>query len=157
MNTTDITQHGEYVYYTRRPIDVGTIPTDADNMACKVICFDHRTPVNQDSFLAWGIVHYHKPLTEAQIEQYELRPSMSNPDVKRAMAMLAAGLGVWEEQNHIPEEARLTTRTFDDDPFSPKYGVTHKQLAEQYDFALRHPKPHIRKRGKAPPHKVKSR
>ncbi len=157
MNATDITQHGEYVYYTRRPVDVGTIPTDADNMACKVICFDHRTPVNQNSFLAWGIVHYHKPLTEAQIAQYELCPSMSNPDEKRAIEMLAQGLGVWEEKNRVSEDLRLTTRTFDDDPYSPKFGVTRKQLAEQYEFALRNPRPFAHKRGKAPPKKVKSR
>lgn len=150
-------ENGEYVYFTRRPVDIGTIPKTADNEACKVICFDKRTPVNADSFMAWGIVHYHKPLTEKQIADYELRPSHSNPDVRRVMEMQAQGLGVWEEQNHVREDLRLTSRVFDDDLFSVKSGVTQKQLAEQYDFALHHPTPHTRQRGKVPPRKVKSR
>ena len=150
-------ENGEYVYFTRRPVDIGTIPKTPDNEACKVICFDKRIPVNADSFMAWGIVHYHKPLTEKQIADYELRPSHSNPDVRRIMDEQTQALGAWEEQNRIKEELRLTSRVFDDDPFSLKSGVTQQRLAEQYDFALRHPKLRTRKREKAPPHQVKCR
>ena len=144
---------GEYIYFARRPLDIGTIPTEADNPPCKIVCFDHRLPVNQNGFMAWGSAHYHEPLSDEQIKHYELRPSLNNPDVRRQMSEQAQQLGVWEERNHIKDDLRLTSRKSRDEPFSVKYGISQAQLAEQYDFSVRVPSLAARRQQKAVTHR----
>ena len=73
-----------YTYYSiLRPVDIGTIPMHPKPE--KVINFDFRIPVENGAFQAWGYVRYHQPLTEKQIEDYELRPSSANPTEKTSL------------------------------------------------------------------------
>ena len=41
---------------------------------------DRRRPVANGRLLAWGELTYAKPLTEKQMEDYELKPAPGNPD-----------------------------------------------------------------------------
>ena len=73
-----------YTYYSiLRPVDIGTIPMHPKPE--KVINFDFRIPVENGAFQAWGNARYHRPLTEKQIEDYELRPSSANPTEKTSL------------------------------------------------------------------------
>lgn len=41
---------------------------------------DRRRPVANGRLMAWGELTYAKPLTEKQMEDYELKPAPANPD-----------------------------------------------------------------------------
>lgn len=59
---TELGPEGVYRYYsTQRPVDIGTYPADG-------------------RLMAWGELTYAKPLTEKQMEDYELKPAPGNPD-----------------------------------------------------------------------------
>ena len=69
-------ENGAYRYYsTQRPVDIGTYPKPPDNNVTDIVNFDHRIPVENEAFRAWGYVEYQKPLTEKQADDYELRPA----------------------------------------------------------------------------------
>ena len=95
-----------YTYYSiLRPVDIGTIPMHPKPE--KVINFDFRIPVENGAFQAWGYVRYHQPLTEKQIEDYELRPSSANPTEKTSL------LGSLKTERHTdlqPEEKKKEAR-----------------------------------------------
>lgn len=75
---------GEYKYYAvHRPVDIGTIPREPKPE--KVYNFDWRMPVENGTFEAWGSITYKQPLTEKQIEDYELRAAASNPCEKASV------------------------------------------------------------------------
>ena len=42
--------------------------------------FTMRRPVADGRLMAWGELTYAKPLTEKQMEDYELKPAPGNPD-----------------------------------------------------------------------------
>ena len=64
-----------YRYYsTQRPVDLGTYPKASDNMPVEIQNFDSRQPVEKGQLQAWGYVEYAKPLTEQQVNDYELCP-----------------------------------------------------------------------------------
>ena len=46
----------------------------------EIINFDERRMVEGGTMRAWGELAYLKPLTEKQMEDYELRPAPGNPD-----------------------------------------------------------------------------
>lgn len=70
-----------YRYYsTQRPIDLGTFPKPPGNALVEIINFDERRMVEGGTMRAWGELAYLKPLTEKQMEDYELRPAPGNPD-----------------------------------------------------------------------------
>ena len=70
-----------YRYYsTQRPVDLGTFPKPPGNAPVEIINFDERRMVEGGTMRAWGELAYLKPLTEKQMEDYELRPAPGNPD-----------------------------------------------------------------------------
>lgn len=122
-----------YRYYsTQRPVDIGTYPKSPINPPTKVENYDGRLRVEGGAFLAWGEIHYTRPLSEGELRSYELTPSRFNPDVWRRMSEQAQVVGRWEEQNHIPEAKRLTWYYSDFGSYVPGDFVTPEQLA---DFA----------------------
>lgn len=63
-----------YKYYsTYRPVSIGTFPKDRDNRPEQIVNFDSRIWVEDDSFQAWGYLLYNQPLTQKQIENYQLK------------------------------------------------------------------------------------
>ena len=72
-----------YRYYsTQRPVDIGTYPKSPDNPPLSIVNYDddRRRPVADGRLMAWGELTYAKPLTEKQMEDYELKPAPANPD-----------------------------------------------------------------------------
>lgn len=141
-----------YCYYsTQRPIDIGTFPKPPGNQPTEICNFDERMPVEHGRCMAWGILTYAKPLTEKEINDYELRPSRYNPDMRRTMAEQASFVGPWEERNNIPAAKRLTRWDVGIDNFSPADGVTPEQLAEHYRLAKKFPRLPRQSKEKGPP------
>ena len=80
---TELGPEGVYRYYsTQRPVDIGTYPKPPDNQPLSIVNYDddRRRPVADGSLMAWGELTYAKPLTEKQMEDYELKPAPGNPD-----------------------------------------------------------------------------
>ena len=44
-----------------------------------------RQEVTGEAFQAWGAITYAQPLTEREMQDYELRPSRENLDIRRQM------------------------------------------------------------------------
>lgn len=75
-----VSEKSAYKYYsTQRPVDIGTFPK-TKNGPLRLVNFDKRESVEQGKFLAWGYLVYDAPLTEKQIDDYELRAAPGNPD-----------------------------------------------------------------------------
>ena len=63
-----------YKYYsTQRPVSPGTFPNKYDNRPVEVENFDERQWVEGESFRAWGWLIYKNPLSEKEIDDFELR------------------------------------------------------------------------------------
>jgi hypothetical protein len=81
----DVTEKNAYKYYaTQRPIDIGAIPK-TEIPPVRMVDFETRAYVEKGLFRAWGYLVYDAPLTEKQIDDYELRAAPDNPDAKRRM------------------------------------------------------------------------
>jgi len=62
-----------YKYYlTQRPPSIGTFPDKADGSTIGLHCFDYKEYVAEINRKAWGYVVYSKPLTQKEIDDYEL-------------------------------------------------------------------------------------
>ena len=141
-----------YCYYsTQRPVDIGTFPKPPGNEPTEIHNFDKRISIEHETFSAWGVLTYAKPLTEKEINDYELRPSRHNPDVRRTMAEQASFVGPWEERNGIPADKRLTRWDVNAETFAPADGVRPEQLAERYRLAKKFPRIPRRNQEKGPP------
>ena len=69
-----------YKYYsTQRPVDIGTFPKTRSG-PIEIENYDKRIPVEGGTFLAWGLLYYSAPLTEKQMNDYELRAAPGNPN-----------------------------------------------------------------------------
>lgn len=80
---TELGPEGVYRYYsTQRPVDIGTYPKPPDNQPLSIVNYDddRRRRVADGRLMAWGELTYAKPLTEKQMEDYELKPAPGNPD-----------------------------------------------------------------------------
>jgi len=74
-----LSEKSAYRYYsTQRPVDIGTFPK-TENDPLRVVNFDARENVEQGRFMAWGFLVYDAPLTEKQIDDFELRAAPDNP------------------------------------------------------------------------------
>jgi hypothetical protein len=74
------TEQAVYKYYsTQRPVDIGTFPK-GENSPVQIVNFDKREAVENGLFQAWGYLEYAAPLTEKQIDDYELKAAPDNPD-----------------------------------------------------------------------------
>ena len=83
LQHTELGPEGVYRYYsTQRPVDIGTYPKPPDNQPLSIVNYDddRRRPVADGRLMAWGELTYAKPLTEKQMEDYELKPAPGNPD-----------------------------------------------------------------------------
>ena len=75
-----------YLYYsTQRPIDIGTYPNSYFNRPVHMDLYFTRQQVTGEAFQAWGAITYAHPLTEREMQDYELRPSRNNLDIRRQM------------------------------------------------------------------------
>lgn len=82
-----VAEKGSYKYYsTQRPVDIGTYPK-TENGPVKIINFDKRTIFEDENCRAWGFLEYKNPLTEKQIDDYELRAAKNNPTKSIAQQM----------------------------------------------------------------------
>lgn len=124
-----------YKYYsTQRPVDLGTFPKPAGNAPDEIVNYDGRIRVENDTRLAWGHLTYSKPLTAAEQQSYELRPSRDNPDVKREMQEQAQAVGAWEDKRRVPDQKRLTWFYPDFGSCAVKEYVTPEMLAERMEL-----------------------
>jgi len=133
---TDRFLAGPYYYYsTQRPIDIGTFPKFA-NEPVSIDSFDSRIAVENGLCRAWGVLTYTMPLTQKQIDGYELRAASTNPDYtgiapKQLEAQLEV-VGKWERAHHVPDIRRLTWFYSDFGVFIKNDGVTREQVANHY-------------------------
>ena len=49
-----------------------------------------------------GVITYAQPLTDREMQDYELRPSRENLDIRRQMDAQAQVVGKWEERSPCP-------------------------------------------------------
>ena len=69
----------------------------------EIINFDERRMVEGGTMRAWGELAYLKPLTEKQMEDYELRPAPGNPD-RAARPSITAQLKETARRAELPKE-----------------------------------------------------
>lgn len=118
-----------YKYYsTQRPIDVRTYPNSYFNRPIHMDIYPGRQQVPGEPFPAWGAITYAQPLTEQEMQDYELRPSRENLDIRRQMDAQAQVVGKWEDAHHVPEQKRLTWFYPDFGSYVPKEHITPEQL-----------------------------
>ena len=118
-----------YKYYsTQRPIDIGTYPNSYFNRPVHMDLYFTRQEVTGEAFQAWGAITYAQPLTEREMQDYELRPSRENLDIRRQMDAQAQVVGKWEDAHHVPEQRRLTWFYPDFGSYVAKEYVTPEQL-----------------------------
>jgi len=104
-----------YRYYsTQRPVDLGTFPKSPGNAPVEIINFDERRMVEGGTMRAWGELSYLKPLTEKQMEDYELCPALGNPD-RAARPSITAQLKEAARRVEPPKE-----------PDKTKYNKSHE-------------------------------
>ena len=128
----DIGCFGEhpYKYYsTQRPIDIGTYPNSYFNRPVHMDLYFTRQQVMGEAFQAWGAIIYAHPLTEREMQNYELRPSRENLDIRRQMDAQAQVVGKWEDAHHVPDQKRLTWFYPDFGSYVVKEYITPEQLA----------------------------
>ena len=96
-----------YKYYsTQRPIDIGTYPKSYFNRPIHMDVYFTRQQVPGEAFQAWGAITYAQPLTDREMQDYELRPARENLDIRRQMDAQAQVVGKWEDAHHVPEQRR---------------------------------------------------
>ena len=97
-----------YRYYsTQRPVDLGTFPKPSGNAPVEIINFDERRMVEGGTMRAWGELAYLKPLTDKQMDDYELRPAPGNPD-RAARPSITAQLKEAARRLEAPKEPDKT-------------------------------------------------
>ena len=97
-----------YRYYsTQRPVDLGTFPKPPGTVPVEIINFDERRMVEGGTIRAWGELAYLKPLTEKQMDDYELRPAPGNPD-RAARPSITAQLKEAARRPEPPKEPDKT-------------------------------------------------
>ena len=130
---------GAYKYYsTQRPVDIGTYPKPIENTPLQIYNFDERDKVDYERFLAWGYLIYDSPLTDKQIDDYELRSSLNNLDVVAKMKEQAQVVGVWEDSMSLPDEQRFTWHRPSIHAYDLRYPpVSPELMTKRFDRAKR--------------------
>ena len=129
-----------YKYYsTQRPVDIGTFPK-TENGPTEIVNFDQRESVENGRFLAWGYLLYRAPLTEKQMDDYELRAAPDNLDQFRLtseqLEQQAQVVGKWEQERHIPDGERLTWWYPDFGVFVKNELISDAELFERYEKVM---------------------
>ena len=91
-----------YRYY-----HLSTFPKPPGNAPVEIINFDERRTVEGSTMRAWGELAYLKPLTDKQMEDYELRPAPGNPD-RAARPSITAQLKEAARRPELPKEPDKT-------------------------------------------------
>ena len=131
---------GPYKYYsTQRPVDIGTFPK-TESGPVKIVNYDKREWVENATFRAWGHLAYDAPLTQKQMDDYELRAASDNPGHVRLspyqLEAQAQVVGKWEQSKRVPDIKRLTWWHGDFGVFVKKEFVTHERLTERFGQVL---------------------
>ena len=127
-----------YKYYAvHRPISVGTYPLSYFNKPVHMEFYPARNPVEGEAFQAWGEIIYAQPLTEDEMQAYELKPSRKNADMRERMERQTQAVGKWEKAKRIPESKRFTWYCSDFGCYVLKEFVTPEQLSERVRIAER--------------------
>ena len=120
-------------------MDIGTFPK-TENGPAKIVNFDKREEVENGRFRAWGYLLYAAPLTQKQMDDYELRAAPGNPDQMRLtpeqLETQLQVVGKWEQSKRIPDVERLTWWYSDFGSFAKKDFVTDAQLSERYEKVM---------------------
>jgi transcriptional regulator with XRE-family HTH domain len=125
----------QYRYYaTQRPVSIGTIPK-TDHGPISITPFESRAPVEHEHFEAWGYLEYSDPLTQKQINDFELRPSSRNTD-RMKLEEQTQTVGKWEQAHRVPDVRRLTWWYSDFGVFVAKEFVTPEKLKEISDLVI---------------------
>ncbi len=129
-----------YKYYsTQRPVGIGTFPK-TENGPAKIVNFDQREEVENGRFRAWGYLLYSTPLSQKQMDDYELRAAPGNPDqlqlTPEQLEQQVQAVGKWEQAKRIPDVKRLTWWYSDFGVFVKKAFVTNEQLAGRYEKVM---------------------
>ena len=123
-----------YRYYsTQRPVDIGTYPKSAGE-PISIFNYDERARIEPWGFRAWGYLDFNAPLDARRAEDYELRPSPENPDMKLKMYEQAQVVGKYEQRYRVLDSKRLTWWYPDFGSFVLKEFVTPEQLEDRYKF-----------------------
>lgn len=78
-----------YRYYSiEHPVMPGTFPKPIDNPVLSIENFEVRSYVGKIGREAWGFVEYEKPLTEKQIEAFELVAASDSEDKDKICKLL---------------------------------------------------------------------
>lgn len=126
----------KYRYYsTQRPIGPGTCPKGP----VEAVHYESRSPVAGETFSAWSVLTYDRPLTDREQFDYALRPSRDNPDIRGKLEQHTQFVGEWETRNHIPSVERLTRLHPDSGRYVLLEDVSLQQLAERRRMAYRRP------------------
>lgn len=145
-------QPDSFKYYsTQRPIDIGTYPNSYLNRPIHMDIYPGRQEVTGEAFQAWGAITYAQPLTEREMQDYELRPSRENLDVRRQMDAQAQVVGKWEDAHRVPDQKRLTWFYPDFGSYVAKEYVTPEQLAVRARSVERQEAARARKEAKRQP------
>ena len=70
---------------------------------------------------------------EKLVEDYELKPSRLNPDVRRKMEEQTQALGKWEDSRHFGDKRRLTWFHPDFGTYILKQPLSPEQLSERIE------------------------
>ena len=73
----------------------------------EIINFDERRMVEGGTMRAWGELAYLKPLTDKQMDDYELRPAPGNPD-RAARPSITTQLKEAARRPELPKEPDKT-------------------------------------------------
>ena len=122
-----------YRYYsTQRPMDIENYPKSAGE-PISIFNYDYRQRIEPWGFLAWGYLDFSAPLDARHADDYELRPSPENPDVKQKMYEQAQVVGKYEKRYRVLDSKRLTWWYSDFGSFVPKEFVTPETLEARYN------------------------
>ncbi len=131
-----LSERDVYKYYsTQRPVDIGTFPK-TDNGPLYHINYDEREYCENDTFKAWGYLVYDAPLTEKQIDAYELRAASDNPDRDKTspqqLEEQIQAIGKYEDSKRMNRYKRLTWLHSDFGVYYKYEDVAPARIAERF-------------------------
>ena len=123
-----------YGYHSvRRPISVGTFPINSTGPT-EIIPYDIRKWESDDHTMSWGKLYYEFPLSETEIEEYELSPCWKNPDLYRVIAEVLKAVGEMETNYELYDNDRLTYWDTIQERYEVKEDVTWNMLLERFNY-----------------------
>lgn len=119
-----------YKYYSlRRPLMPGCIPASVEIVS--IVNYDNRMRVENGRYEAWGEFECSGKISVREMDQYELAPSRTNPDIMAVLDNMLEVIGTYEDRYDVPD--RFTW-------FNPDIGymwdqwVPYRKLEERYQL-----------------------